>query len=288
MQNVEQTIISQYANSPTLVRLIYNMNAYIDPSANIDNFYKLIFDVDTAVGYGLDVWGRIVGVSRILQIEQGAYFGFTGPGGASGVPFGQGVFYHGRSITGNFVLTDAAFRILILAKALKNISNATIPSINQILINVFGPNGLIPVAGNTYCTDGRNMTMTYTFSAPIPPLASSVIYQSGVIPRPAGVLSTVVVPSITFWNDGGLLVLLALSGYPTSPSGLLAGAVWSNGLAVAVVPGITPDPTAPPVYFGEISAAELAVLGGGNLPTSDPANIRQLWNNGGQIAISFG
>jgi hypothetical protein len=42
------------------------------------------------------------------------------------------------------------------------------------------------------------------------------------------------------------------------------------------------------VYFGEISAAELAVLGGGNLPTSDPANISQLWNNGGQIAISFG
>jgi hypothetical protein len=192
MINFEATIQSQYANSPTLVQLITNMNNYIDPTNNINAFYSMIWNIDTAVGYGLDVWGRIVGVSRQLLVQSFDYFGFQGPGGASGVPWNQGIFYNGTIINDNFVLLDEPYRALILAKALANICNATIPAINQILINLFGSLGPLPVAGNCYVTDGLDMTMTYTFGSALDPVQTAIVYESGVLPKPAGVLATVV------------------------------------------------------------------------------------------------
>jgi hypothetical protein len=192
MQNFEETILSQFSNSPTIRQLISNINAYLDPSANIDAFYNLLWNVDTAVGYGLDVWGRIVGVGRVLQISTADYFGMEGPAGASGLEFNQAPFYNGQPISANYALTDAAYRTLILAKALANICNATIPAINQILINLFGPSGFLPVAGNSYCTDGENMTMTYTFGSVLSPVQAAIVFQSGVLPRPCGVSASVV------------------------------------------------------------------------------------------------
>lgn len=194
MINWEATLMSEFANSPTIVQLVSNMNAWFDPRTNIDSFYNQMWNIDTAVGYGLDVWGRIVGVTRYLNIATGNYFGFTGPSGASGLPWNQAVFYHGEQLTSNYALSDNAFRTLILAKALANICNATIPAINQILINLFGtPNGLIPIAGNSYCTDLGGMAMTFTFSNALDPVSSAIVYQSGVLPIPCGVASTVVI-----------------------------------------------------------------------------------------------
>ena len=187
-----RTVMSQYANAATIRQLIQNMDAYLDPRANIWNFYDLVWNVDTAQGYGLDVWGRIVGVGRVLEIATVDYFGFTGPGGASGEPFNQAVFYGGQPLTSNYALLDGPFRVLILAKALANICNATIPAINQIIINLFGPGGALPVFGNSYVTDGLDMTMNYTFGSPLDPVQTAIVYQSGVLPRPAGVAATVV------------------------------------------------------------------------------------------------
>ena len=192
MDNFTDTIMSQFSNSPTITQLITNFNTYIDPEANINAFYNMLWNVNTAVGYGLDVWGRIVGVGRVLQIAISDYFGMEGPNGASGLPFDQAIFYSGEPLTANYALLDDPYRTLILAKALFNISDGTISSINQILINLFGPTGLLPVAGNSYCTDGLNMTITYTFGSTLNHVQEAIVYQSGVLPRPAGVAATVV------------------------------------------------------------------------------------------------
>lgn len=193
MQNWPQTVISQYANSPTLLALLESIDEWINPDTNFDNFYNLILNIDTAVGYGLDVWGRIVGVSRILKIAAATFFGFTGPPGVSGVPWNQGIFYSGYApLTQNYTLLDEPYRTLILAKALFNICDATIPAINQILINLFGANGPLPVPGNCYVTDGEDMTMTYTFGAALDPVQAAIVFNSGVLPKPAGVSATVV------------------------------------------------------------------------------------------------
>jgi hypothetical protein len=64
----DRTVISQYANSPTLRQLIYKMDEYINPDADFDAFYDYVWNVETAQGFGLDIWGRIVGVGRMLTI----------------------------------------------------------------------------------------------------------------------------------------------------------------------------------------------------------------------------
>jgi len=192
MIDFEATILSQFANSPTIVQLITNLNAYFDPRANIDQFYADMWNIETAVGYGLDVWGRIVGVSRVLQITSTLWFGFTGPAGVSGLPWNQAPFWDGEPLTSNYSLTDDAFRILILAKALANICNATIPAINQILILLFGANGLIPMVGNSYVSTTGTMAMAYNFPSALDLVASAIVNYSGVLPVPCGVVVTVV------------------------------------------------------------------------------------------------
>lgn len=188
MIDVQRTVISQYSASPTLVQLILSMNQYLDPAANIDAFYDLVWNVDTAEGWGLDVWGRIVGVGRVLAVANDKVFGFDEASTASASPFNEGTFYVGGATTNNYSLTDAAYRVLILAKALANISDGSVPAINQILLRLF------PGRGNCYVTDGLDMTMTYTFDFDLTAVEQAIVEQSGVLPKPCGVSSTMVVP----------------------------------------------------------------------------------------------
>jgi len=186
MQNVERTIISQYSNSPTIRALIAQWNDAIDPSAWIDSFYNNIWNVDTAQGIGLDIWGRIVGVGRILQIASAKFFGFDEATTLSADPFNQSPFYGGQQITSAYILSDSGYRTLIYAKALANISDNSVPSINRILMTLFSGRG------NAYVIDNLDMTMAYAFSFTPTPVETSIIQQSGVLPRPSGVQATMV------------------------------------------------------------------------------------------------
>lgn len=200
----QSTFISQFANSPTMLLLVQGMAENIDPTTNFDAFYTRIWNIDTAVGHGLDIWGRILGVGRTLEIGTASYFGFTGvsgPSDASGDSFGgkaansgQSPFYNGGAVTQNFSLADPSYRVLLLSKALLNITDCSIGAINQILINLFMAPAVAGRTGNAYCTDGLDMTMTYTFDIDpvLTPVEHAIIYQSGVLPRPSGVFASVV------------------------------------------------------------------------------------------------
>ena len=183
MQNIEETILSQYANSPTLMALINSANAAIDPTANINAFYQLMWSIDSAQGYGLDVWGRIVGVSRILHIPvtNTADLGFKEAGGKYIEPFQTAPFSSGTNATQNFVLSDVNFRILILVKALSNISNCSIETYNRLLMELF------PGRGNAYVGDGLNMTGVLFFTFQLTAVELAIIQQSGAIIAPTGV-----------------------------------------------------------------------------------------------------
>jgi hypothetical protein len=153
MKNIEQTIISQYGNSPALTALIRNMNEYIRVDADIDGFFDTIWNVETAVGLGLDIWGSIVG------LPTGRYI-YTEP------------------VT---VLNDDQFRTLILIKALSNISITSSPSFNQML-NIF-----FAGRGRCYVSDQGSMQMRYTFEFPLEPWEIQVISEPDILLRPAGV-----------------------------------------------------------------------------------------------------
>ncbi len=187
MIDFERTIISQYATSRTIVQLIRNMNEYIEPATDFDTFYSFVWNVQTAQGFGLDIWGKIVNISRQLTIPgTNIYLGFdeafTAPTAATGPqPFGQAPFYTGATDTQTFTLTDDAYRTLILVKALANISACTAPSLNQLLQNLFAGRG------RCYVSDMGGMRMRFTFEFYLQPFELAIMTQSGAIPRPAAV-----------------------------------------------------------------------------------------------------
>lgn len=188
MENWRDTLASQYATAPTLIQMLSNFNAYIDPKVNIDAFFDLVMNVDTAHDYGLDVWGRIVGVSRLLEVSAGSYLGFEEAGTpATLTPFNTAPFYSGAALTSVYALSDTAYRMLILAKGLFNITDGSIPAINRILRLLFSGRGAC------YVTDGLDMSMTYTFEFALTSVELAIVEQSGVLPRPTGVSATVVV-----------------------------------------------------------------------------------------------
>lgn len=186
--NYLPTVISQYRNSPILLALIDYFSQWVDQDYNVNQFFAKMWNIETAEGYGLDVWGRIVGVGRTLEVLTGTYFEFEQQAQVSDQPFGGGPFYSGTPSTTSYILADDAFRQLILAKALSNICDGSIPAINAILMFLF------PGMGNCFVTDGEDMTMTYTFGATLTPVQYAIISQTGVLPRPVGVSMTIVQP----------------------------------------------------------------------------------------------
>ena len=184
MIDYEKTIISQFSNSPVIVQLIENMNSYIDQSANFDAFLSYVWNVDTAQGFGLDIWGRIVGITRNVSINDvSGCFGFQTPNASNDfLPFEQGVFYD-PSAQVIYNQPDDDYRKLILAKALANISQCTAPAINQLLKNIFAGRG------RCYVNDYSNMTCKCTFEFSLTPVEKKIL-ENQIIPHPSGVLMT--------------------------------------------------------------------------------------------------
>lgn len=200
MAPLHPTIISQYANSPALVQLVDFMEQDIDPSTDLDAFYAYVWNVLTAQGFGLDVWGKIVGIGRQLNIP-GTINNLGFSEGPSGQPFGQAPFYAGPPASTVFTLGDDAYRTLIFVKALSNISNCTAPSLNHLLQVLF------PGRGRTYVADTGQMQMRYVFEFALQPFEMSILTQSGAVARPAAVLAqvlTVDLPNTFGFAEAGI------------------------------------------------------------------------------------
>lgn len=171
-----ETIQSQYGASPRIRALIEDFAARIDPNIDIDLFYEKIMDIDTAEGIGLDIWGVIVGVNRILEVTSNDVFGYFG---SLLQPYNQAPFYGGdSSITNYHTLTDDAFRKLIYFKALENIIPTDADSINSALAFFFDgrPATVIEVGV---------MKIRYVFGFLLEPFEISVLNSYSF--RPAGV-----------------------------------------------------------------------------------------------------
>ena len=192
MINWDETLLSQYVDSPTLVGLLQSFNDAVDPTIDIANFYSNIWNIATAVGNGLDIWGQIVGVSRYLQVSASNYLGFeeayTAPTASTGPqPFGQAPFGSGTALTTTFALADAQYRRLILVKAAANISNLSIPSINALLQAEFNTSDGINPYGSAYVINSGSMSFQYHLTFVPSAVQIAIINNSGVFPRPAGV-----------------------------------------------------------------------------------------------------
>jgi hypothetical protein len=190
--NVGRTIISQYANSPTLRAMIENLNEYMDPRVKMQEFYDFVWNVDTAVGFGLDDWGKIVGVGRLLRIPNtDGVLGFSNSSiPADWEPFNQGTFNAGSSASQAYILPDNIYRTLILTKALANIVATNAQSLNRLLRNLF------PYRGTCYVRDNGGMSMSFVFEFEVTAAEYAILTNSGALPHPAGVgYDVIVVPT---------------------------------------------------------------------------------------------
>ena len=189
MIDPKQTIISQYANSSVILQLLADWNIDIDPRPNLQDFITKVWNISTAEGYGLDMWGRRVGVTRTISVPDltVTYFGFSEGGGYQ--PFGQAPFYDGYQASTQVDLSDDDYRTLLLAKALANISNCSAPVINLILYNLFLAPGRPYEGRKAYVIDVGSMEMQYFFGFVLSPTDLALLINSGAIQRPVGVLS---------------------------------------------------------------------------------------------------
>ncbi len=174
---INQTIMSQYANSPRLMSIITSLWDALDPDKFTTDFYNLVMDIPNANGYGLDIWGRIVGISRTVNFVNpgGEYFGFTG----GFFPFNERPFSAPGSGTDTWELANDAYRELILLKALSNIVYATAPNINALMRAMFDK--------PCYCLITGHMQMRYVFEFDLSPYQHYLIYNTDILPRPCGV-----------------------------------------------------------------------------------------------------
>ena len=139
-----RTIQSQYGASPHILGIIEAAAKRLDPTQEIQAFFDKVFNPKTAEGFGLDIWGRIVGASRDLAVSNEDFFGYYG---SLLNPFNQAPFYVDGE-TNLYRLTDDAFRGLIFLKAAANIGDSTLPSIKEILSTLFDSPVLVMNIGN--------------------------------------------------------------------------------------------------------------------------------------------
>lgn len=181
----QRTIMSQYANSPRILALIANFASAMSQKQNLDDFYDLVWNIQTCETFGLDVWGRIVVIGRVIPVADTKFFGFDEGGTIDYAGFDQAPFYNGQRIASGYRLSDEAYRLLIIAKAAANIWDGSIPALNAILRLLFSMQA-------PYVIDNGGMSMTYRFPWVLSPVEASVAISSGVLPRPCGVAVTYV------------------------------------------------------------------------------------------------
>jgi len=154
MMNLEQTIVSQYGNSPRILAIVQGMNTNIDPYRDIDGFYNAIFNVATANLFGLAIWSRIVGIPQSLITSLGTYLN-----------------------------DEDTFRSLVMLKALSNIIYPSSQALNQLLQNWLG------AGTRAYVLDTGGMTMIYNFEFALTVEQTLILEQSGIFLRPSGVFT---------------------------------------------------------------------------------------------------
>ncbi|EMU9504831.1 TPA: DUF2612 domain-containing protein [Enterobacter asburiae] len=198
----QETILTQYSASQRLLRIIDTFNQAVSLDDFTDEFIAKVWDLTTCEAFGLDMWGKIVGVSRyIVAPIENSSFGFSEANDVNPdypTPFNDSPFFAGVQETTNVRLGDDAYRTLILCKAFTNISIATIPEINRFLKMLFYQRG------RAYCVNYKDMTIGLTFEFELAPYEESILTNYDVTPVPSGVLVNVrqiVTPYFGFASD---------------------------------------------------------------------------------------
>lgn len=192
----QDTILRQYGDAESLQKMIELEWQSISINAFIDDFYEKIWNINTANSYGLDIWGKIIDLSRVMPYKlEGVFFGFkeaevpmttttTDPQPWSTYPFYSKKYGNNE---GTVVLSDDLYRKALMMKAFHNITDMTIPSINSSLMSLFGS------SGNAWVSREGANAIAYRFDFTPSTQELALIQNSSILPVPPGALVSYIV-----------------------------------------------------------------------------------------------
>lgn len=161
-------MISQYANSPTFTSLDNGLQALFDDSGFVKNWYDVVFNLETATGYGLDVWGLILNRSREFEYNGNKYY-------LQGAQTIGGTSFSAEQM-------ENLYRKVLQLTAMRYIGNASIASLNNLIQFIFADEG------ECYCLEYGTMQIRYVFRFYMNNILKAVIET--INPHPSGVLSS--------------------------------------------------------------------------------------------------
>lgn len=174
-------IYAQYRNKPKAVAWYNIARTLSDTIFEASQAVRYSYRISSAEGEQLDVIGRIVVIPReYIQTISIPVIQFNGEGVYQ---FGQGdaQFSDTKPRNNGTALADGLYRLVILAKIMRNVGSATIEDI------VAGLNIMIGETDSVQLTDNENMTFDLHFRRRLTDVERSVIMQLAIIQKPAGV-----------------------------------------------------------------------------------------------------
>ena len=152
-----EAIQTQYAFSADFQNLGSLMQDVIDATPDLERLHAAAMDPQTAYGVYLDWWGQKVGVDRFIKVR-GEYVRFD----------------------------DDYFRFLILYRAACNISNGSADAANKLLQRLTDT--------TVFVVDYLDMSVnSIVIIGNISDLQAMILQTYGLLNRPAGVLTTLLV-----------------------------------------------------------------------------------------------
>lgn len=180
-----RAILWQYEDSDRLKMIIQSKQDWVNRAHSKfwSDWYRDVFNIDTANAFGLGIWGRILNISLGVseQPQPGKIsFGF----GSNHTNFNNGNF--GVLSSGTQSLSLEQQRLVIRMRYFQLTCRPTIPEINEFLSYLFS------AEGQAYVADGQDMTMTYAFGFAPSSELSYILENYDLLPRPSGVKINVV------------------------------------------------------------------------------------------------
>lgn len=164
-------MISQYANSPKFVELVKGLTGMFNNAKLIKDWFDIVYNLKTAKGFGLDIWGKILNQDRNFKYIN------ENTGVETDYYLKGAMTIDGTSFTADQI--EETYRTILFMKALSCITNATEKSLNELLQFYF--NGR-----RVYVIQYGTMKIRYVFEIPVNKLEKS-IFKSDVMPKPTGV-----------------------------------------------------------------------------------------------------
>lgn len=182
-----RALLWQHDNATALRSLIESKQDWynVNQATFWANWYRDVFNIDTANDFGLAVWGRILNVGLGLQVDS-----------TIGIPhFGFGIYHRNfnngnfaRATSGEQALSTDQKRLIIRLRYYQLVSRGTVVEINEAMARIFGD------LGQVFVRDPLDMSkITYVFKFEPSSRVRLILDRMNLLPRPSGIGSEYVI-----------------------------------------------------------------------------------------------